>query len=354
MAQKIIIAQIQAALDQKLFPGCSIGYTSNLGRKEHLISSETSVPLSTEKYSQKTMFDISSLTKPIVALVALKLIDQGTWSLEEPVGKYFSQKQGVGWEKVELKHLLTNSLELNIDQKLYELLPSEVENALLTANVKGLGDNYYYRNSTAVILGWMLESFFSAQLSSIIHSEVTKPAEMSQTFWGTELVRTGISLNICAPTEKCPRRGTIHGMPHDDLAYMFAEHGQDIGCAGLFSTTEDMVKFGNYFSTSAFSDPEKMMPLIKTNYLKDYGRTFGLGFDFPDPAYICSCFSKNTLVHTGYTGCALWIQPEYQRTLVILSNATYPTRGDRGSASPLADFRKSIVKEVFFCKHCHS
>ena len=37
-----------------------------------------------------TIWNVASMTKPITAIIALKLIDAGKWDLDEPIYKYYT------------------------------------------------------------------------------------------------------------------------------------------------------------------------------------------------------------------------------------------------------------------------
>ena len=343
--------------NSSLFPGCSIAFMSP---DTGLIQTSTTSKIPAKGktfYSNETLFDIASLTKPIVAVVALRLIDEGKLSLETPIAK-FLPVSGTGSDKITFKHLLSNSLELKLNYKLHEMTPSDVRKVILEAPVsteKPLGQGYYYHNSNALLLGWCLEKYFHQPLNEIVRSTILRPAGMTDTFFSLELPAKD-SPRI-APSEECPQRGIIDGKPHDETAYMFAKHSEIVGCAGIFSTSGDMVKFGEFIFSKAFTDPERMLAMMLTNQIGDTeerlpGKTFGLGFDFPPYNYVCGCFSKTVLVHTGFTGCVLWIQPDHKKVLAILSNATFPTRGIRGSESPLRYFRQQIAQRAFYCNHC--
>lgn len=41
-------------------------------------------------YPNNTIFNVASLTKPITAMVVLKLVDAGTWNLDEPIYRYWT------------------------------------------------------------------------------------------------------------------------------------------------------------------------------------------------------------------------------------------------------------------------
>ncbi len=300
-------------------------------------------------YGPDTLFDIASITKSLVGLVAVKMIERGEIDLDFKINQIIKSSEP-SWEKIDIRSLLTNSLELGIDQKLHFLTAKQVEHIITNASVSHINNGYHYHNTTSIILGWVLEEIYQQPLEETISREILIPSGMKSTFFPSDV--DGFNLKKVVPTEYCGQRGLIHGMPHDEIAYMYAKAGKFTGCAGIFSTVPDMMSFGKYIWEGAFKNPEKMLNMMKKNYLADFGGTFGLAFDKPAPTYLCPCFAKETLVATGYTGCNLWINPEKRTVVSILSNSTYPNRGDRGVKSPLTDFRKAIAREVFTCKHC--
>jgi CubicO group peptidase (beta-lactamase class C family) len=344
--------QLAQGVKDSLFPGCGIGY-SNANGDWITEYSKTFIPESRDKkmYSDLTLFDIASLTKPIVGLPVLKLIDQGELSLGVKINSFLRSKES-SWDSIDIKSLLTNSLELDVNQKLHFLFPDQVKKIILDSKVSAINDGYYYHNTTSVILGWLLEEIYNQPIKEIIYNEVFLPAKMKNSFFSIDVPKKLVE--DIAPSEICSLRGLVKGKPHDELAYMYEEYKLNVGCAGIFSTVPDMLLFGNYLINGAFQNNETMLSMILTNYLEPFGRTFGLCFDKPSQKYVCPCFAKTSLVATGFTGCSMWIQPDHRRVLVILSNAIYPTRGARGEKSPLYDFRKTIANGVFTCKHCNA
>jgi CubicO group peptidase (beta-lactamase class C family) len=58
-----------------------------------------------------TIFKLASLTKPITALVTLKLVEQGLWNLDEPIYKYYIDKDikdSSLLKKLTTRHILTH------------------------------------------------------------------------------------------------------------------------------------------------------------------------------------------------------------------------------------------------------
>lgn len=298
-----------------------------------------------------TLFDVASITKSILALVVLKLINTNKLDLDFKVNKLICSTEP-SWDDIDIRSLLTNSLKLDIDAKLHFLSSKSIDNIIINAKVLRINDGYHYHNTTSIILGWFLEKFYQKPLHEIIHAEVFIPAEMGHTFFSSELHQHKKKV---LPSEICAFRGLIHTKPHDKLTYTYHEHGRTVGSAGIFSCVPDMIKFGQYVTQKAFSDPEKMLALMRHNHLFEYGGTFGLGFDIHRPGYLCPCFEKNTLVSTGFTGCNLWINTLTHDVVTILTNNTFPERKELiNGKSFLFEFRRLVAKEIFFCEKCMS
>ena len=162
--ESFLTTTIANGVAEKLFPGCSLGYYSP---DTQLITASSKTRAATTPeildYSSKTLFDIASLTKPIIGLIALRLIDTNQISLDSKIAELV-QGVGEGWKNITIKHLLTNSLELNLSYKLHEMRTEHIRDAILKSPTMGLGNNFYYHNTTSIILGWFLERFLQMMM----------------------------------------------------------------------------------------------------------------------------------------------------------------------------------------------
>ncbi len=136
----------------------------------------------------------------------------------------------------------------------------------------------------------------------------------------------------CVPTEDDYyfRRQRLQGYVHDMGAAML---GGVSGHAGLFSNANDLAKIfqmllnkGHYFGKTFFQ------PAIVARFTTHYpGSTRrGIGFDMkeldPNAAQnMCAEASAGTFGHTGFTGNAVWADPENQLIFIFLSNRTFPS-----------------------------
>lgn len=340
--REIINTSLTEGLASNTFSCAGIGFSNGIDRI--ITDTGTCIPLSDKKTSFATLYDIASLQKPMVAVIALQLIEAGSIDLEERIADSFGAT-GKDWDKVTIRHLLTNSIKLEIKEKLHFLTPDIVRRKIFCAGVEKLGDGFYYHNTTAIILGWFLENLLQRKIGEILKIELFKKASMKNTFWSSEIPTERMSDVV--PSEICSFRGALKGDPQDELAAMYVSHGYKTSCAGIFSTASDLVRFGEYVVNNAFVDRERIHQMMLRNYLEPFGGTFGLGFDVPRPEYLGETYAKNTLYHTGFSGGAIHIQPLLGNVMVSLTNTTYPVRSDRGPGSPIYQWRQKLSHNVF-------
>ena len=133
-----------------------------------------------------------------------------------------------------------------------------------------------------------------------------------------------------APTEvdKQFRGSTLVGYVHDQGAAMF---GGVAGHAGLFSNANDLAKLGQMWLQKGeyggvrFFKPKTIELFTQKQY--ETSRR-GLGWDKPTisdwngPTTLYA--SPKTFGHTGFTGTAIWVDPEFNLVFVFLSNRVYP------------------------------
>ena len=143
---------------------------------------------------------------------------------------------------------------------------------------------------------------------------------------------TRFPIKQIVPSEKDNyfRNTELRGYVHDMGAAML---GGVAGHAGLFSNAEDlgilmqMLLNGGSYGGIEYIKPETIK-LFTTRY-KDSTRR-GLGFDMKelDPKKtenMAEEASDSTFGHLGFTGAAVWADPEYDLIFVFLANRTYPS-----------------------------
>jgi len=144
-----------------------------------------------------------------------------------------------------------------------------------------------------------------------------------------------------APTEVNPPRGyPLRGEVHDENAFAL---GGIAGHAGLFSTASDLAVFaqmmlngGEYGGTRIIADS------TVTLFTTRAARTRALGWDTCAGDGSCGKYlSERAYGHTGFTGTSLWIDPDRDMFVILLTNRVHAARARR-PAKVIADVRADL------------
>ena len=134
------------------------------------------------------------------------------------------------------------------------------------------------------------------------------------------------------------RKQLVHGWVHDEAASLM---GGISGNAGLFANANSiapllqmLLQKGIYKGRQFLNS--KTITLFSQRTYPEGSNPRGLGFDKPsldlkdNPRYPSTLVSHKTFGHTGYTGTMVWIDPEYDCFVILLTNRVYPNREQRG------------------------
>jgi CubicO group peptidase (beta-lactamase class C family) len=133
-----------------------------------------------------------------------------------------------------------------------------------------------------------------------------------------------------APTERV-RAGWLRGRVHDPRARARALAGV-AGHAGMFGTALEVARFCEMilnrgrFGTRRVLAEETVRAMTGDQCGGTAGVRRGFGFDIESPysAPRGRLFSRNSFGHSGWTGVSLWIDPENDAYIVLLTNAIHP------------------------------
>jgi CubicO group peptidase (beta-lactamase class C family) len=142
-----------------------------------------------------------------------------------------------------------------------------------------------------------------------------------------------------APTERDPWRGRVLlGEVHDENA---SRLGGVSGHAGLFSNGPDLATFAIWL-LDAYHDrldaddpvalPGDVVRAFTAKQPGPEGSTRAIGWDTPTPGGPSSAgtmMSRHSFGHTGFTGTSIWIDPEREVFIILLTNRVHPTRENR-------------------------
>jgi len=249
------------------------------------------------------LFNIASQTKPVVALLTLKLVQSGVWDLDEPLAYYWIDPD-IARDPYLMK--LTTRLVLS-HQTGFPNWRSDNASGKLHFKFEP-GTKFSYSGEGYEYLRHALESRFHQSLDRLLDSVLFKPAGMMDTHYWNEKLDT-----------------SRFAMWHDGQGnrYHTAIQTPVNAADDLITTIADYCRFGTYvmkgagLSDSLYADMVKPQVKVKTDYYRGLG--WGLVENLPDGEYALEHGGSDIGVRT----MAIFL-PKSKRGIVVMTN------GDNG------------------------
>ena len=296
---------------------------------------------STAVDAQRTIYDIASLSKVVGTTAAIMILyDEKKIGLDDPVVSYIPTFGGGDKDKVTIRMLLTHTSGLPAGRDIWRIAqtPLEARALVLGTSLEGRpGAQYIYSDLGADVLGLLVEVVSGEPLDKFLERRVFEPLGMNETMY-----RPADSLRYrIAPTEVAPPRGyPLRGEVQDENAYAL---GGVAGHAGLFSTAADLSVFAQMMLNGGEYNGVQIIskPTVELFTLRAFGHR-ALGWDTADGDYGSGRYLGPTAYgHTGFTGTSMWIDPERQMFVILLTNRVHAARALR-PAKVISDVRADL------------
>jgi len=360
-----VAVAMQSAVEAGVFPGAVLLVRHRGAIRYHCAFGLVSSVPAPEAASIDTIYDLASLTKPLATATALLcLVQDGRLKLETSLQEHFPELVGRPIGDARVCHLLTHSSGLPAWRPFYErvaerdhnqpgFLGSAAANAYVLqlirdeALVAPTGTKALYSDLGFMLLGFLVERVVGRSLAAFIRERVYAPIEAAPLFFiPTGGTGTGPSGSQVAPTEDDPWRGRIlRGEVHDENAYAL---GGIAGHAGLFGTASAVLAVSGCWLDAV----QRRQSVLRQDLARRFtgrqelvpGSSWGLGWDTPSPPSSSGTrFSRRSFGHLGYTGTSLWVDPEQELEVVLLSNRVHPTRRN----DKIREFRPKIHDLIY-------
>jgi len=280
-----------------------------------------------------SVYDLASLTKVVgLTTACMLLVDEGKLALDVPVQRYLAEFRGAGKDAVTIRHLLTHSSGLPAWRPLYREAGSRAAALALvdtTPLATAPGEKFVYSDLGAMVLTQVVERITGEPIDRFLERRVFGPLGMPATRY---LPPAGWRDRI-APTEidTAFRHRLLRGEVHDENA---GRLGGVSGNAGLFSNALDLSRFaalllnGGAWDTLQLIRAETVAEFTRRQELPP-GSSRALGWDTPSAGSSAGHeLSQRAFGHTGFTGTSLWMDPERDLFVVLLTNRVHPTRAN--------------------------
>jgi CubicO group peptidase (beta-lactamase class C family) len=278
---------------------------------------------------EHTLWDMASLTKVMgMTSAVMQLTEQGKIDLDAPLQRYIPEWQGPNKERVTIRHLITHTSGLPAF-KAYDRQTHDADSLAKlmfgTALDTVPGARMVYSDIGAYMLGRLVERVSGQTLNAYVTEHVFGPLGMTETMY-----RPPSSLLArIAPTEvDSTRGGKVHGFVHDERAYYL---GGVSAHAGIFSSGHDLARFARmYLSGGALDGARIFGPETIQRFTTRQVADRALGWQKPDGSNSSGhLMSDRAFGHTGFTGTSVWIDPEHDVFVILLSNRVNPTRANQ-------------------------
>jgi len=270
------------------------------------------------------LFDLASLTKLATTALVLSFVKDKVLTLDTPFSELVPDFHGGRKDDVTLRHVLTHTAGLKWWLPLWKEAQSRQEAVWRAAQeplAQDLG-TFTYSDLGYIMLTEGLATIGGAPFADLMRERVLVPVEALNADFGPRLSER------CVATEEDTewRMRRLRGEVHDENAYAFTGTS---GHAGLFGTAGDVAAIARIFRDGAVISND-LAALARTEHVKDKNvrRGLGLALRAPDGPMVGRHFSVDAYGHTGFTGTSLWIDPQLDLTVVLLTNRVYFGRGN--------------------------
>ena len=313
------LSTINKSLSQYLpqNPGCQLSISRNgqviFSKAWGMADLERNVPITTN-----SIFEAGSVSKQFTAAAILLLEQQGKLSLDDNVRKYIPEMPEYG-TPITLRQMLHHTSGIREWSDIVELTAwprgkkfytnKDVLDIIL--HQKHLnnkpGDEFLYSNSNYLLFAFIVQRISGLSLAKFTQRYIFEPAGMTHTQWRDD------------PNRIVSNRA---------IAYIKSENGFEIdmpneyvyGPGGLLTTTEDLLKWNDFYQSGKFGNPSLLLEQIKTEPLNN-----GVVNPYAAGLFINKVMGWDNISHDGATAsyrAYLETFPELHLSIAMLSNTS--------------------------------
>jgi beta-N-acetylhexosaminidase len=347
---------IEKAIADRAFPGATlaVGFRGKLtvhafGKQEYDAKSPT--------VSGDTRYDIASLTKVVVTTTLVEKLVEGDFpsplSLDAPIERYLPEwtkgPQPEWRHKVTVRHLMTHTSGLPPFKEYWRTSTSKQE-TLRRIFAEPLeyepGTKVVYSDLGIILMAEIIQRLTGKPLDVLANENIFGPLGMKRSMYNPPKT----AWPEIAPTEfdSQLRNRMLQGEVHDENAFAI---GGVSGHAGVFSSAPDLAVFCQMLLNGGVYAHQR---ILKRATIADFTRpqalaqnTRTLGWVVPTEGGSSGhYFSSHSYGHTGFTGTTIWIDPDRQLFVVLLTNRVHPTRENHKIAEVRPAVHDAVMKTL--------
>jgi CubicO group peptidase (beta-lactamase class C family) len=339
---------LRSGIVQHAFPGASIAIARNGKLLAHKQLGHFTYDPASPLVEPQTVYDLASVTKVVATTPACMILhERGQLKLEQPLVDLLPTFAGDDSrrQRITLRMLLAHSSGLPAYVKLFQTAHNKEELVRQALEVPLTGDpgtRAEYSDIGFILLGEALERIMGEPLDRFCQREISSRLSLSSLVFNPKEWKS-----LIPPTEddRTFRKRVIQAEVNDENAFVM---GGVAGHAGCFSTALDVSVFAQHMLLGG-------TPLVRPETLAIFTRreefpsktSRALGWDTPSQSSQSGkYFSSRSYGHLGYTGTSLWIDPERQLSVTLLTNRTWPGRGSQLIKQIRPAFHDAVIEAI--------
>lgn len=349
---------LEKAIAARTFPACSLAITLRGELIAHKALGRFTYDPASPEVNTTSLFDLASLTK-VVATTAMAMIlyERGLLDLEAPVAAIVPEFGGElddgalndnddRRHEITVRMLLAHSSGLPAYEKLF--LRAKTRQQLLQAAfgaplAADPGTDAQYSDIGFIILSVVMERLTDEPLDTFCQREIFGPLGMTHTAFHPAPALKQFIPPTC--DDRMFRHRIIQGEVQDENASVLAGIA---GHAGLFSTADDLAIFAHAMLSGGY-------PILRPETIEFFSRresapkgtSRALGWDTPSaPSQSGKYLSQRSFGHLGYTGTSLWIDPDRQLSITLLTNRTWPDCANQAIKQVRPAFHDAVMEAL--------
>jgi len=288
------------------------------------------------------IFSIYSVTNLFTAVAVFKLIEDGEFRLDTPVGDIIEEFKQGPFKDINITHLLSHTSGINPDKGAFEnpyyMSPWDyikqghengddnwIKNGLKCGMRNDTDKEWVYSSFGYNLLGEVISRVSGMFAEDFIEKEILKPCELWDTCFAQKLEKKLVDRIVIMDKKSYDIAKRLHNnipLENTDLEKRINRIPATGG--GLFSTTSDLVKFGNMLLNNGYHGDSRILGRLTISrmttrytgsHIKDYcGGAAGTECEYglgPDIRYnLTSFYTKGSYYHEGKGASCLIMDPK--------------------------------------------
>jgi CubicO group peptidase (beta-lactamase class C family) len=292
------------------------------------------------------LYDLASLTKPMLAALLARLVRAGTLAWSTPLGALLPALASTRSAAAPLSLLASHRAGLVAHLRLGDALPgppadvwpwlvrcADARREDCTGAPPADGFAPLYSDLGYMLLGRVASEVTGLPLDALLEREVCRPLQMevgsAQALEGQ--LGAAFADRVVATEVVAARGGELRGAVHDDNAWELVGRGL-AGHAGAFGTARGVLSFAEAMLDALagrrddWLAPHEALELTRPRA----GGSLLMGFDGKAATGSSAGprFGERAFGHLGFTGTSLWCDPDQNIAVVLLTNRVSPDRAN--------------------------